>query len=58
MKKCSNCCYIRIEKNAPMVGGVSYFCDILNEIIYSTRLLTLKLEWLDRFYCNFFEEKK
>lgn len=52
-KSCSNCKHLKQDKEIPKIFGKSYLCNIINQILSSTRIIIFKLEWLSKFSCNF-----
>jgi len=54
-KKCIICSHLKLEEESCPIKPFVYFCATINELIYSTRKVSMNLEKLDKFYCNFFK---
>ena len=59
LKKCSNCINLKTEDNNCLLQPKSYYCPVLNNMMMlaSTKKIRFKINKLDKFYCNFFENK-
>jgi len=55
-KSCLNCKNLKCEIT-PKVFEQEKYCLELNNILYSTRLLTLKTEKIKNFKCGFYKRK-
>ena len=56
-KVCVNCVNLKlVEKQCP-VSQEQSFCDVIQNLIFSTRFLILKKDKLIKFGCNSFKKK-
>jgi len=56
-EKCINCIHLKKENNSCPIANYNYYCEELNKIIHSTRLLIIKIEKLKIFSCISFKPK-
>ena len=54
-ENCKNCTNLKLLKDGCPVSPKTYSCLIIQNILFSTRTITLKLELLKTFRCNHYK---
>lgn len=56
-ENCLNCIHLKKEENSCPLVTFNYYCEELNKVINSTKLLIMKIEKLKVFSCIFHYKK-
>jgi len=56
-KTCIICGHLLRKKEICPTAPIKYTCNAISKLINSPRFPILKLEQLNKFYCNFFKNK-